>query len=184
MVRATSLPPPHPAQNWQGKEVTGPGLPSLVRVSAGQGFLAQCYLDKPAGCSPGTRRHHPRRAGLRCEARGWCTFSSGRGSPARSPGSRTTMDPRRPSLHSACAGKCSRCAGDPPPGLGRTAGLRDEDVGSPFPSQTSPGAPTRPPAHLHAHRRGCDAIPSVSQAPEPSAGQVLVSVLLLPNCRP
>lgn len=28
------------------------------------------------------------------------------------------------------------------------------------------------------------AVPSVSQAPVPSAGQVLVSVLLLPNCRP
>lgn len=88
------------------------------------------------------------------------------------------MGPRWPSHHSESAGTCSRCARDPPPGLQRAGGLSDPRAGGPLLlPQTSPA-----PALLVAPP--LQAIPSVSQAPVPSAGQVLVSVLLLPNCRP
>lgn len=53
-------------------------------------------------------------------------------------------------------------------------GLSDPDLGLSL-RPRPPGLPPSPPLL---------AVPSVSQAPVPSAGQVLVSVLLLPNCRP
>ena len=73
---------------------------SLGERFPGQDSLVEGYLDKRAGCSPDTRRRHPRRAGHRCGARGSCMFSCGRGNPAHSPGSRRTMGPRRPSPRS------------------------------------------------------------------------------------
>lgn len=89
-----------------------------------------------------------------------------------------TTGPRWPSHHSESAGTCSRCARDPPPGLQRAGGLSDPRAGGPLLlPQTSPAPELLVSPPLQA-------IPSVSQAPVPSAGQVLVSVLLLPNCRP
>ena len=51
----------------------------------------------------------------------------------------------------------------------------------PFPAHASPSSHATPPLP-RPHRPG--AVPSVSQAPEPSAGQVRVSILLRPNCSP
>ena len=51
----------------------------------------------------------------------------------------------------------------------------------PFPAHPSPSSHATPPLP-RPHRPG--AVPSVSQAPEPSAGQVRVSILLRPNCSP
>lgn len=137
----------------------------------------QPYLGKPAGCSLGTPQRLPRRAGPRCGAPGWYMFSCGRGNPARSPGSRMTTGPMRPSHRSESAGTCSRCARDPPPGLQRAGGLSDPRTGGPRSSPRPPRLPLLAAPPLQA-------VPSVSQAPVPSAGQVLVSILLLPNCRP
>lgn len=47
-----------------------------------------------------------------------------------------------------------------------------------------PASPSPAPALGAWEGAGRGAVPSVSQAPEPSAGQVLVSVLLRPSCRP
>lgn len=176
----------------------------VPRVEVSQDYLAQGYLDKPGGCSPGTRWRPRRRAGPRCGARGSCRSSCGPGSPARSPGSRTTRGPRRPSPHSPRAGRCPRCAGDPPPGL-RVEGLasatgassepnRATQSSAPAPSlaRPPPATPPPPPPRSTPGKRGGwwggwdgrGAVPSVSQVPKLSAGQVRVSVLLLPNCRP
>lgn len=88
-----------------------------------------------------------------------------------------TTGPMRPSHRSESAGTCSRCARDPPPGLQRAGGLSDPRTGGPRSSPRPPRLPLLAAPPLQA-------VPSVSQAPVPSAGQVLVSVLLLPNCRP
>lgn len=69
---------------------------------------------------------------------------------------------------------------------GRETGLSDKGF---FKATLSPGHPA-PATLLWAWEEvagvmgGPGAVPSVSQVPEPSAGQVRVSVLLLPNCRP
>lgn len=128
-------------------------------VEVSQDYLAQGYLDKPAGCSPGTQWRPPRRAGPRCGARGLCRSSCGRGSPARSPESRTTRGPRRPSPRSPRAGRCPRCAADPPPGLrvgglASATGLSSEPCRPELRSGSQPRPWPRPPRSAPGKRGG------------------------------
>lgn len=188
---------------WGGLGVSPMGVP-WARGSLGQDSLVEGYLDKLGGCSPGTLQRHPRTAGPRCGAPGLCMFSCGRGSPAHSLGSRRSTGPRRPSPRSPCAGRCPRCAGAPPPRLGGYRGAGLSHRGLPrqpkdLPPSSKPHIPSLPPPppaltpgpapSLWAWEGGWRvgrrrAVPSVSQAPEPSAGQIRVSVLLRPNCSP